>query len=170
MRPWYRKKRFILGGALLLLVVVIVAASAGTGTDESDTASGNGNGEAATGNGNGDETATDDGGGNDSGVSQGAGSQDAAADVEISECGISDDGLEWGEATVSITNNSSGRSDYWITVVWESEDGSTRHTDTPVIANQIEPGQSTTEVASAFEEVPEDAVCRVTEVQRTASN
>jgi len=72
-------------------------------------------------------------------------------------------------AKVTITNNSSKPSDYFITVVAESADGATRYDDTIVTAMALNSGQTTTVKGPFLNELPAGAVCKVSEVQRTAS-
>ena len=103
-------------------------------------------------------------------VSKGLGSSDASADVTdptIVREGDAD--LQNVSAQVTITNNSSKRSDYFVTVVAESPDHKTRYDDTVVSVTALDPGQSTTEKGLFLKEIPADAVVRVTQVQRTAS-
>jgi len=103
-------------------------------------------------------------------VSKGVGSSDASADVTdptILREGDAD--LQNVSAQVTITNNSSKPSDYFVTVVAESPDHKTRYDDTVVSVNALDPGQSTTEKGLFLKEIPADAVVRVTQVQRTAS-
>lgn len=103
------------------------------------------------------------------GVSTGLGSADATGDVELLGCGPDEDGLGWGTAQVQITNNSSERSNYAITVAFEVEDGATRLDTGLAFAEAIEPGQSTEVEAATTSEVPDDVECKFTQVERTAS-
>lgn len=154
MRPWYKKKRFILSG--IILVVIIAAVAGSGGGDDTDTA-----------------TATDGGSENDdsSDVDSMSGNSENPPqnDVEVSACGVEE--FSGPEATLNVTNNSSGRSNYIIEVSFESEDGAQQYGTGTAILNNLEPGQSKTETASAFEEVPEGAsfTCRLVEVDRFAS-
>jgi hypothetical protein len=146
MRPWYLKKRWWLAGAVIILVVAAVA-SAGGGGSSTDTS-------AST--------------GGDSGISSGLGSQDASADVQSLDCGAPDAiGVTYPKVTVK--NNSSKASDYMITVVAESADGGTKYDETSVFITALQPGQSMTEEGMFTNELPSGAICKVTEVQRTAS-
>lgn len=153
MRPWYKKKRFILGG--LILVVIIAAVAGAGGGDDADTVA------------SGDDSENDSG----SDVDSMSGNTDNPPqnDVEVSECGVEE--FTGPEATLNVTNNSSGRSNYIIEVSFESEDGSQQYGTGTAILNNLEPGQSRTETAAAFEEVPEGAsfTCRLVEVDRFAS-
>jgi hypothetical protein len=143
--------RGIAVAAAVLFGVVALAASG-----ETDDDSGGSDGDA------GDATDND--------VSQGGGSADASADVSVPQIvreGEGEFGIAYGEVT--ITNNSSERSDYFVTIVAESPDGATRHDETVVMVIDLEPGQSTTERGMFPSDVPDDAVLKLTEVQRTAS-
>ena len=104
----------------------------------------------------------------DTTVSKGIGSKDASADVTNLEC-TEPDVIGISYAKVTITNNSSKPSDYFITVVAESADGATRYDDTIVTAMALNSGQTTTVEGPFLNELPAGAVCKVTEVQRTAS-
>ena len=75
--------------------------------------------------------------------------------------------LVYGE--VKITNSSSKRSDYFVTVAAESPDGATRIDETMVSVMGLDPGQNATEKGIFSKDVPADAVLKVLEVQRTAS-
>ena len=70
---------------------------------------------------------------------------------------------------VAVTNNSSKRSDYFVTVVAESPDGSVRHDEPMVSVMGLEPNQTSTEKGIFTKDIPADAVLKVQEVQRTAS-
>jgi len=104
----------------------------------------------------------------DTTVSKGIGSKDATADVTGLEC-TEPDIAGYSYAKVTITNNSSKPSDYFITVVAESADGATRYDDTIVTAMALNSGQTTTVEGPFLNELPAGAVCKVSEVQRTAS-
>lgn len=101
-------------------------------------------------------------------VGAGFGSQDASADVEILSCG-KPDAIGFRYPKVKVTNTSSQPSDYMITMVFESKDGSVKHGDSYFIVNRLLPGQSATEDGMPVSDVPTAAICKLTEVQRTAS-
>jgi hypothetical protein len=146
MRPWYAKKRLWLAAAVIVVIAVAIASSGG------------GKNEAS-----GDSSA-----GSDNGISAGLGSQDASGDVTNLDCGAPDAiGITYPKVTV--TNNSSKASDYVITLVAESADGATKYDETPVFITNLQPGQTMTEEGMFTSELPSGAVCKVTEVQRTAS-
>lgn len=141
------------GTALVVAVLFGVVALAASGETDDDSDGGDA----------GDATEDD--------VSQGAGSADASADVsepQVVREGQGELGIVYAEVT--ITNNSSERSDYFVTIVAESPDGATRHDETLVSVIDLDPGQSTTERGPFTADVPDDAVLKLTEVQRTASN
>ena len=139
----YKKSRFRRAALVLVLMVAVVATAA---SGEEDKAS------------------------SDGGVSKGLGTSDASKDVSaptIVREGEAPLELVYGQ--VEVTNNSSKRSDYFVTVVAESPDGSVRHDETMVAVSGLEPGQSSTEKGMFSKDIPGDAVLKVLEVQRTAS-
>lgn len=148
MRPWYRKKRFILLGVIALIVVISVATSGG-GDDDSDVAS---SGSTA-----------------DNGVDsvQASGANKAENDVAIDTCAADDFGLV--TADVTITNKSSKRSNYLIemTIV---DAGGTKIGDLIASSNNVDPGQVAKE--QAVGSGPEDEAgftCKLVSVTRYAS-
>jgi hypothetical protein len=145
LRPWYMKKRVWLLGAVVIIIGAAVASGGGdTSTDTAESSGG------------------------DSGISSGLGSKDATADVQSLDCGAPDIiGVTYPEVTVK--NNSSKASDYLITLVAESADGSTKYDETSVFIFDLQPNQSMTEKGMFTNELPSGAICKVTEVQRTAS-
>ena len=109
-------------------------------------------------------------GGSESGVSKGLGASDASTDVSAPRIVREGEGaLELVYGEVKITNNSSKRSDYFVTVAAESPDGATRIDETMVSVMGLDPGQNATEKGIFSKDVPADAVLKVLEVQRTAS-
>ena len=71
---------------------------------------------------------------------------------------------------MTVKNNSSKPSSYWIEIVAESKDGTVRYDDSFVIINSLGPGQTTTEKGLPFtNDLPAGSRCRITEVSRTAS-
>jgi hypothetical protein len=101
------------------------------------------------------------------GIDVGYGSKDASEDVTELIC-TNNDALDWAEGELSVTNNSSERSDYGITVVIESPDGSTQIDEGFAFITGLEPGQSTKSDV-VFTEPLGDGKCRVTEISRTAA-
>jgi len=150
LRPWYKKKRYWLLAAIAVVVILIVATANSTKTKDTTLT---GAVPATTGN----------------GVSQGAASHDASADVTNPTLGPPD-ALGFRSVTVTVTNNSSKRSNYVIDVSVESPDGKTQYDTTTVFVNNLEPGQ--TAQSDGFpitKKVPDDAVVVIKGVQRFAS-
>lgn len=172
-RPWFKKKRFILGG-LLVLVVAISAVSAGGEDGEGDeTAAAPTKTEQSAGAE--EDESTPDSEADESTdsedaveVSKGFGSADATGDVEVIEC-TTHELLDSPVAKLRITNNSSGRSNYFVTVAFESPDRSQRFGEGMGSSMGLEPGQMTEVEATGFDDVTGDFGCNVIEVQRTAS-
>ena len=79
------------------------------------------------------------------------------------------DALGWRNVTAKVTNNSSKRSNYIISVAVESADGKTQITTTAMAVNDLEPGQTTTAKGLVTEEIPADAKVVVKDVTRYAS-
>lgn len=152
LRPWYKKKRFILGGILLLIVIAGVASGGG---DDDDSVASGGNSGKDTG------SKVDTASGNTKNPPEN--------DVTITACGTDDIG--WLEATVDVVNNSSKKSSYFIEVTFESEDGSEQFETALATVNNLEPGQKKTEDAVTLSEAPEGQAfkCRITDVNRFAS-
>jgi hypothetical protein len=115
-------------------------------------------------------TAKLDGKPSSDGVSNGVGTKDATADVGAPTA-AAPDAIGFVTIKIPVTNHSSGRSDYWIDLVIESADGKRQFETTSATVNGLEAGQSTTVEAFPFnaENIPANAVVRITKVQRTAS-
>ena len=152
MRPWYKKKRYIAALAVLAIIVISVAGSAGSDDDGGDVAAGGG-----------DEQEQSDGPDSHSGNSE----NPPQNDVAITAC--AQDGLGFMEATVDVTNNSSGKSNYMIEVSFESSDQSQQFGTGMAFVNNLEPGQKKAESVSALEEPTGEFTCRITDVNRMAS-
>ena len=122
------------------------------------------------------------GGGDDNGQanpwpSDSGGSQADDASASIDTC-YGDGNLDqygdpygWG-AKVSITNTSDDTATIDVTVVFESEDGSTQHGSAVASAQGLAPGQTTEAKADAEllafqQDLPNTYVCRVAEVKRS---
>jgi len=155
MRPWYKKKRFIL--PLLLLVVVVLAVSASGGDEEgTDVASSDSDDGAAA------ETSGESGEGAASPGVDAEGSE--ADDVAVESCAVGQ--FDYIEMKLKVTNNSSERSSYFIDAVVEGADGSQIESGFASVDN-LEPGQSTvTDVALVTENPGTEFSCRVVEVER----
>ncbi len=92
------------------------------------------------------------------------GQADEQDDVGEPTCGTDDVGDL--EAVVDVTNDSSERSNYMITVAFSGEDGNQIDTGTGSVT-ALEPGQSTQATISTFTDAPAGSVtCKVTDVQR----
>jgi hypothetical protein len=105
-------------------------------------------------------------------VSKGVGARDATKDVALGTYAHPHTYYELPKVPVTVTNHSSKRSTYFITVALESPDSKTKYDDTIVIVNGLEPGQTTAETASflSWHDVGMDPVKPVVkEVQRTAT-
>jgi hypothetical protein len=143
-------RRALLAGALF----VAVLATAASGSDSATKAKSDGT--TKTG---------------DTSITNGLGSADASGDVtdpKIVREG--EDPLTLTYASVAIKNNSSKRSDYFVTLAVESPDGATRIDETVVSVSGLEPGQSAVEKGMLTKDIPADAVVKVQQVQRLASS
>lgn len=89
-----------------------------------------------------------------------------AEDVGDPECRVDD--LGFMEAELTVTNNSSERSSYFIDVTFEAPDGSQIETGAMVV-NDLEPNQSKTDVAATFTEPGGEFTCRVVDVERISA-
>ncbi|HZM29847.1 MAG TPA: hypothetical protein VFB77_05125 [Acidimicrobiales bacterium] len=77
------------------------------------------------------------------------------------------DGVDLLVADVPVTNRSSKRSNYIVTLSFEAADGSQLATSVAFV-NALEPGQSATATANALRQAPADGrfSCRVIDVER----
>ena len=153
LRPFYKKKRWWAIGAIAIIAIASATSGGGSTPSNSDAS----------------ESSSETGDSTENTISTGLGSKDASADIVSIDCG-SPDSIGVTYSKVVIKNNSSKASDYFVTVVYESADGSMRYDDTIASAMNINPGQSTEAEGMIMEEIPAGAICRVSEVQRTASN
>jgi hypothetical protein len=143
-RPVYKKKRYYL--LALILVIIVAAIAAGSSNKTKTSAAANG----------GTKTLSDNG------------THPPQADVSITGC--SADALNQMQALVKVTNHSSGRSDYIIGVSFDSKDGKTQLDTSSVLVNNLEPGQTTNQTGTTLTDVKGAFKCRVTDVNRFASN
>lgn len=158
MRPWYTKKRFI---ALGVFAVIIVIGALGSGGDS---------------DGGGDDvvaTETPDPGTDapttDVGTSSGNTEFPPPADVTLTSCEVDTSFAATVTAKLQILNNSPKRSNYMITVAFESPDGTQLDTGTG-FANDVDPSQQALSEAMAFFDADPGAIsCRIKEVERFAS-
>ena len=159
LRPFYKKKRWLSVAAIVVLIVIIASSGGGSGDNES------------TSNSVAPEESTDEtvaSGQTEDTISTGLGSKDATDDVNSLDCGTPDS-LGFINPSVNVTNNSSKSSTYFITVTAESADGATKYDDTVIMITSLAPGQTMTEEGMFLNDIPTGAVCKITEVQRTAS-
>jgi hypothetical protein len=104
------------------------------------------------------------------GVSHGIGSQDASGDVKLGK--YTADSVGFGHVQVTVTNHSSKRSDYLITVALESGNGRTQYDTALVTVQNLEPAQSSNQdgaFVSLTSKPPATAKLTLKEVERTAS-
>jgi len=165
LRPFYKKKRWW----LLAVVVVAVGGSAlgSGGSDESNDA-GSSNSSGSEESSSTEATSSTEESSTEDTIGTGLGSKDATADINSLDCGTPD-AIGMTYPSVSVTNNSSKTSTYFITVVAESADGATKYDDTIIMITELASGQTMTEEGMFTNELPAGAVCKITEVQRTAS-
>lgn len=107
------------------------------------------------------------------GVSQGVAAQDASHDVQVGALRVRKD---FGVVTdalvrVTVTNRSSKRSDYIITVALESANGKTQIDTADVFVQNLEPGQTKSDTGDflSVQRVPKHYKLVLQEVERTAS-
>jgi hypothetical protein len=95
---------------------------------------------------------------------------DASADVSGAVLG-QPDAIGFRAVTVTVTNNSSKRSNYTVDLAIESPDGATQYDTTYASVIDLEPGQTTTVNAfSITKSIPTDAIVKIKTVSRLASN
>jgi hypothetical protein len=153
LRPWYKKKRFI--GLIAIAGIAVIAVVSQQDGDEPTSTNSDANSQVS------EDEATEDT------IGTGLGSKDASGDIDDLDCGTPD---AFGiiNPSVKITNRSEKRSNYFITVSFESSDGSTKYDDDIISMMSLNPGQSMTKKGYITNEIPDGAICKVTEVQRTS--
>lgn len=145
-RPWYAKKRI---WALGVVGIIIVAAAAGSGgSSDSKSTSTKQNGGVSTLSNNGENP--------------------PQADVAVQKCEI-ESIFRYPKATLKITNNTSKRSDYIISVNFLDASG-TKIAEGGALSSNIDPGQSAIETAGGLTEMKGAVTCKVTDVNRFASH
>lgn len=98
---------------------------------------------------------------------EGGAKTDAAADVKLSKCEVNDL-TKWPSVDVEIVNHGDVKSNYIVSV--EFVDGSgTRVAEGMAAANNLAPGQKSTQKAQGLGESPTDTTCKVTDVTRYPS-
>ena len=96
-----------------------------------------------------------------------AGASDEVDDVAITSC--TRNIIGFGEATFTVTNNSSKPSTYSIEIAVESADGTTSYGTANAFVQRLNAGQTTTDKASGLQDVPEGVQlkCTVSDVNRS---
>jgi hypothetical protein len=141
-RPWYAKKRF---WALGVIGFIIIASAVGSNATKGTTSTTSNGGVSTLSN---------------------NGSNPPQADVAITSCTTA---LIGPEAALRITNHSSGRSNYMISVNFLDAAG-TKIAEGAAISNNIDPGQSAVEKATGFTEAKGALTCKVVNVNRFAAH
>ena len=108
--------------------------------------------------------------GTDSGGDKAIGAADARADARGAVLG-QPDAIGFRAVTVTVTNNSSKRSNYVVDLAIESPDGATQYDTTVASVTDLEPGQTTKVNAfSITKTIPADAIVTIKTVSRLASS
>jgi hypothetical protein len=143
-RPWYAKKRTWFLGFVGLVIIVAAGSSASSGGGTSTKTNG--------------------------GVSSlsGNGKNPPQADVTLDKCGAAQY-IDYPQATVRITNHSSERSNYMVSVNFLDASGTVIGSGT-ALASNVEPGQSAVDTAGGIGAHGAPAQCKVVNVDRFASN
>ena len=149
MRPWYRKKRFIIPAVLVVLVGVAAAAGGSDSTKVSATADA--------------PTVTTEG------VTSRLSTNDEhrpVDDVELTSCEIGDYGM--ATAKLSVINHSSKRSSYTVEITFER--GTVKVGDGSAFLSNVEPGQTAEDEAiGSISGDSAGVTCRVVNVERFAA-
>lgn len=158
-----RKKRFyqrfwLFWVPVIIVIIIIASVSAsGGGSSGSNNAADN-SGPSSTPN---------------PGVSKGIASKDASADVKLGHLKAKKilGQVSYYYAPVTVTNHSSKRSDYVITVALESANGKKQIDTADVLIQNLEPGQSKSDEGDFLttDKVPTGAKLVLQEVERTSS-
>lgn len=159
-----RKKRFyqrfwLFWVPVIIVVIIIASVSASAGGGGSSNNAANNPGASTTPN---------------PGISKGIASKDASADVKIGRLKAKKilGQVSYYYAPVTVTNHSSKRSDYIITVALESTDGKQQIDTATVLIQKLESGQSKADTADFLttDKLPKGGGKLVLqEVERTAS-
>lgn len=156
----------IILGAVVIIAIIATAASGGKKSDASKTTTA---AQATTSAATGPATTSAVPKSSASAVDKGAGSKDASADVTI---GALDTSNQFAASVpVTITNHSSKRSSYFIELALESADGKTQLDTTPIIVNDLNPGQTSPQTGTFFATAKPPAGAKVVlkSVQRLAT-
>lgn len=158
MRPWFKKKRFMI--PLGVFGLSVAAGLAGSGEDTPTTVSAGSDDTVA---------ATAPAPTTDPGVRQGLGARDASDDVDVVKCGREQ--YLGPYADIAVTNNSSKASNYVIEIAFESPDKTRQLGTGAAFVSGLEPGQSKNEHVVSFDTSggSGDFICRIASVQRNAA-
>jgi len=98
------------------------------------------------------------------------GERDEIDDITMTRCGVGDFG-NYGEVDITVVNNSSKPSTYFIEIRMESKDGKTSYGTANAVVDNLGPGQTKQDKASALDEIPnpDDVRCLIASVSRMAS-
>lgn len=158
-----KKKRFyqrfwLFWVPVIIVVIIIASVSASAGGGGSSNNAANNPGASTTPN---------------PGISKGIASKDASADVKIGRLKAKKilGQVSYYYAPVTVTNHSSKRSDYVITVALESADGKMQIDTADMLIQNLEPGQSKSDEGDFLttDKVPAGAKLVLQEVERTSS-
>lgn len=141
-RPWYAKKRFWLLGVIVLIIIISISNS---GSSKNTNTKNNGGVSTLSNN----------------------GSNPPQADVTLTSCTVDSSG--YPTAALKITNHSSGRSSYTISVNFV-DDSNTKVAEGASFSSNVDPGQSALETAGGTAVVQGAVTCKVTNVDRFASH
>ncbi|HEY1485143.1 MAG TPA: hypothetical protein VGF84_03500 [Micromonosporaceae bacterium] len=89
----------------------------------------------------------------------------AAGDVKLTKCAV-DPGKGWPRATLMVTNNSTVRASYVVTIAFQSDDGATQYSSASTSVQALAPGQKATAVAEGLTTAPHTFTCAVASVNR----
>ena len=144
-RPWYAKKRTWLLGFVGLIVAASALSAAGGGSTSGTSTKSNGGVSTLSGN---DE-------------------HPPQADAELTACGTAEH-LGYPRATVRVTNHSTKRSNYMVSVKFVDSTNTIVGTGMALMSD-VDPGQAATDTAAAVG-AKGQATCQITGVERYASN
>lgn len=162
-KRFYQRWLFWIPVAIIAIIIASVSATAG-GSNSQDTAADSTASTAAT---------SAPSAAPSPGVSNGLGSHNAAADVTVGKLKakkITGD-VAYYYVPVVVTNHSSKRSDYVVTVALESADGKQQIDTATVLVQNLEAGQSKRDEGDFLSttKAPKGAQLVLQEVERTAS-
>lgn len=148
MRPWWKKKRFILPLAFVILIAIIAVTTGNSGDDTE---------QASTGSDSESDGAT-------------SGQADEADDITVTSCEKDDIGMRTVKVGWEATNNSSKRSNYLVSFTIE-DDAGVKVGEAHDVINDVEPGQTArSDAVGSVSGEPASVKCRTTNVDRLASS